>query len=194
MSGSRLRLVAPTRPARDALYAYHTGLDDQPTGYWEQPRFAAPLGELRAASGGQVAIAFGRGGLLQALDAWQNALLPVSFHASHDVPVAARRARGIFAALGRSPEDFAGRFDGQLSLYERRLVGFAKAMLTEPQLLVLDRLFEDLGHEEQKGVAGFIELFRRRYPLRRMLYVGLTETVPGFLSEFEPLATMETVP
>jgi len=27
-----------------------------------------------------------------------------------------------------------------------------------------------------------------------MLYVGLTETVPGFLSEFEPLATMETVP
>ncbi len=170
MSGSRLRLVAPTRPARDTLYTYLTGLDEEPAGYWAQPRFAAPLGELRAASGGQVAIAFGRGGLLQALDAWQNTLLPVAF------------------------EDFAGRFDGQLSLYERRLVGFAKAMLIEPQLLVLDRLFEDLGHEEQKGVAGFIELFRRRYPLRRMLYVGLTETVPGFLSEFEPLATMETVP
>src|SRR5207253_11233922 len=72
MSGSRLRLVAPTRPARDALYAYLTGLDDEPTGYWAQPRFAAPLAGLRAAAGGQIAIAFGRGGLLQSLDAWQN--------------------------------------------------------------------------------------------------------------------------
>lgn len=190
MSGERLCVIAPTRPARDALFAWLTGLEPELTGVWAAPRFSLPLSELRKASAGNVAIAFEDGGLLQSLDAWRNTLLPVAYHAAHEVAAALRRARGILAALGRKPEDFIGRSGGELSLYERRLAGFVRAMLVEPELLVLDRLFEDLGHEESRGIAACIELFGRRYPLRRMLYVGFTEVHPP---GFEPLANPEVV-
>jgi predicted ABC-type transport system involved in lysophospholipase L1 biosynthesis ATPase subunit len=196
VTGYAFQVAAPTRPARDALLAYLTGLDEELGGVWKEARHAragAQFSRLRAASAGQVAIAFEDGGLLRSLDAWQNALLPVAFHAAQELDVAAWRARGILAVFGHRPEDFAGRWEADLSLYERRLLGFVKAMLLEPQLLVIDRLFEDLGFEEQRSIAGWLGLFRSRYPLRRMLYVGLTEAAPGLLAGFAPLASMETV-
>ena len=64
-------------------------------------------------------------------------------------------------------------------------------MLLEPQLLVLDRLFEDLGFEERRAIAGWHRApSAARYPLRRMLYVGFTEAAPG-LRSFVPLDAMD---
>ncbi len=191
MSGTCFSVAAPTRPARDALLAYLTGLDDELGGVWKDARHAGPLSALRAAGDGEVAIAFEDGGLLRSLDAWQNTLLPVAFHAAQELEAAGFRARGILAAFSQRPEDFAGRAESTLTLFERRLLGFVKAMLMEPQLLVLDRLFEDLGFEEQRAVAGWLRLFHDRYPLRRMLYVGFTEAPPGLLAGFAPLGTLE---
>ena len=179
MNGRRARITLPTRPARDAVLAFLTGLE---------PGYSGPCADavtgLRESSHNNVAIAFEDGGLLQSLDAWGNALLPVAYHAAEDAPVVERRARGILAALGRTPEQFIGRPGSSLSLYERRLAGFVRAMLVEPELLVLDRLFEDLGREERQGIAACIDLFGVRYPLRRMLYVGFSEVN---LPEFEVL-------
>lgn len=179
MKGLRARLTLPTRPARDAVLAFLTGLEPGYNG-----PSAHAVAELRDSSNSNVAIAFEDGGLLQSLDAWGNTLLPVAYHAAGEAPAAARRARGILAALGRSPEEFVGRPGSALSLYERRLAGFVRAMLVEPELLVLDRLFEDLGREERQGIAACIDLFGARYPLRRMLYVGFSEVN---LPEFEVL-------
>lgn len=192
MSGLRLRVTAPTRPARESLLGFLTGLDEQPSGYWVEACFAEPLRALREACGERVAVAFEDGGLLQSLDAWRNVLLPVSFHAAHDSRAARLRAQGILAAVGRRPEDFMAS-PAQLSLFEKRLIGFVKAAVLEPQLLVIDRLFEELGHEEQKSIASLLELFHRRYPLRRMLYVGLSESPPGLLAGFEPLEREEAI-
>jgi ABC-type multidrug transport system ATPase subunit len=177
VNGTRLRLTVPTRPARDAVLAFLTGLEASYGG-----PFAGALTELRDAAENNVAIAFEDGGLLQSLDAWQNTLLPVAYHAAHEVDVAVRRAHAIFAALGRRPAEFIGRPGNSLSLYDRRFAGFVRAMLVEPELLVLDRLFEELGRDERKGIAACIDLFGSRYPLRRVLYLGLSEVN---LPEFE---------
>lgn len=177
MKGNHLRLTVPTRPARDAVLAFLTGLEPSYSG-----PFADALTRLRDSSKNNVAIAFEDGGLLQSLDVWRNTLLPVAYHAAHETQVAERRARGILAALGRKAEEFVGRPGNSLSLYERRLTGFVRAMLVEPGLLVLDRLFEELGREERQGIAACIDLFGLRYPLRRMLYVGFSEVN---LPEFE---------
>jgi predicted ABC-type transport system involved in lysophospholipase L1 biosynthesis ATPase subunit len=193
VTGYSFKLAAPTRPARDALLAYLTGLEENLAGVWAGARYAEALIELRRSSGGEVAIAFEDGGLLRSLDAWQNTLLPVAFHAAQELEAAGWRARGILAALGHRPQEFTGRADSTLSLYERRLLGFVRAMLTEPQLLVVDRLLEDLGFEECRAVAGWLGLFRSRYPLRRMLYVGLTEAAPELLAGFAPLVSREEV-
>jgi len=185
MKGLRYQLIVPTRPARDAVLAFLTGLEPNYSG-----PFADALVELRDSARNSVAIAFEDGGLLQSLDAWANMLLPVMYHAAQETHAAGWRARGILTALGRKPEDFIGRAATSLSLYERRLAGFVRAMLVEPELLVLDRLFEDLGPEERRGIAACIEIFGRRYPMRRILYVGFSE-VP--LPQFEPLASQEVV-
>jgi len=177
VKGTRLRLTVPTRPARDAVLAFLTGLEAS----YDGP-FAGALTELRDAAESNVAIAFEDGGLLQSLDAWRNTLLPVAYLAAEETQTAERRARGILAALGRKPEEFIGRPGSALSLYERRLTGFIRAMLVEPELLVLDRLFEELGREERQGIAACIDLFGMRYPLRRMLYVGFSDVN---LPEFE---------
>jgi len=177
VKGTRLRLTVPTRPARDAVLAFLTGLEASYGG-----PFAGALTELRDAAESNVAIAFEDGGLLQSLDAWQNTLLPVAYHAAHEVDVAVRRAHAIFAALGRRPAEFIGRPGNSLSLYDRRFAGFVRAMLVEPELLVLDRLFEELGRDERQGIAACIDLFGSRYPLRRVLYLGLSEVN---LPEFE---------
>jgi len=177
MKGLRARLMVPSRPARDAVLAFLTGVESSYSG-----PSADALTELRDASNNSVAIAFEDGGLLQSLDAWRNTLLPVAYHAAEETQTAERRARGILAALDRTPEDFIGRPGNALSLYERRLAGFIRAMLVEPELLVLDRLFEELGREERQGIAACIDLFGMRYPLRRMLYVGFSDVN---LPEFE---------
>ena len=179
--GARYRLLAPARPYRDAVLRYLAGLDAEPP----QDGAAPKLRELRQAAGGRVAIAFEDGGLLQWLDPWQNAILPADFHALEKLRPARRRARGIFAALGHDPDVLAGRPVGGLSLLESRLVGFVKAMLMEADLLVLDGLHERLGPEEQQQVSGWIRLFRHRYPLRCLLYVGLHEE-PA-VAEFDDL-------
>lgn len=167
--GACCRLLAPTRPYRDAVLRYLAGLDAEP------PRDAAAprLRQLREAAGGRCAIAFEDGGLLQWLDAWQNAILPADFHAREKLRAARRRARGIFAALGQDPDRLAGRPVEALSLLEARLVGFVKAMLLESEVLVLDGLYERLGGEERSRVSGWVALFRERYPLRRVLYLAL---------------------
>ena len=179
MRGTRLQMVVGTRPARDAALAFLTGVEPDFAG-----EITPMLAELREESGHDVAVAFEDGGLLQSLDAWGNTLLPVMFRGTEDAATAERRARGFLAALGRKPAEFIGVPGSLLTLYERRLLGFVRAVLVEPRLLVLDRLFEDLGGDERQGIAACIELFGRRYPLRRMLYLGFAEVN---LPEFEAI-------
>lgn len=179
--------MAPTRPQRDAILRYLAGVAQAP----EAGAAGNALARLREACHGRVAIAFEDGGLLQWLDAWHNAMLPADYHAAEAVRQSRARARGIFAALGQDLGALAGRPVDELSLYEARLVGFVKAMLLEPELLVLDCLFERLGEEEQRRVAGWIGYWKLRYPMRRVLYLGLADAGGGLTAGFAPLAALE---
>lgn len=183
--GTSLSLVAGTRPDRDALLHFLTGLEDELPPCWAQSPIGATLCALREVSGAQVAVAAEDGGMLQWLDSWNNIVLPLYYDSPAVAAAAEQRAEAILLALGEDAEIFRSRPVATLSLYQQRLAGFVKAMLVEPQLLVLDALYERLGAAEQQQVTAWITLFRRRYPLRRMLYVGLTvlhdpELLPGF--------------
>jgi ABC-type multidrug transport system ATPase subunit len=180
--GARYRVLLPTRPRRDAALRFLAGISP------DSKSVGASLRLLRESAGGRVAIAFEDGGLLQWLDAWHNAVLPADFHAAEAVRQARRRARGIFAALGQDPDAVVNRPVDELSLLETRLVGFVKAMLLEPDLLVLDCLFERLGFEEQRRVRTWIEYCQARYPMRRMLYLGLAEVAAGLLEGFAEMS------
>lgn len=114
------------------------------------------------------------GGLLSHLSVWKNLVLPLEYRA-RDVGHAAEDASLLFMLCG---EDEAGlprlmaSYPDDLSLYERRLVGFVRALLLEPEVLVLDEVFDGLAAAEKEKALHWMQVFRLRFPFRVLLYRG----------------------
>lgn len=114
------------------------------------------------------------GGLMSHLSVWNNLLLPLEYRA-RDVRHAAEDAKLLFVLCG---EDRAAlprllkRYPDALSLYERRLVGFVRALLLEPEVLVLDGTFDGLAAAEKEKALRWMQVFRLRFPFRVLLYRG----------------------
>ena len=193
--GAAYSLIMPTRQDHDSLLRFLTGLDDEFPVIFKGTGHEGWLHGLMEAVSAQVAVAAEDGALLSWLDSWSNLILPLYYESPKAAGAAEHRVGAIFNALGEHAENFHSRPVGTLTLYERRLAGFVKSMLVEPQLLVLDSLFERLGRVEQLCIVNWIKLFRQRYPLRRVLYVGLAEVnEPRLLSGFTSIEFAETAP
>jgi len=119
------------------------------------------------------------GGLLSHLNVWKNLLLPLEYRA-WDIRHAAEDASLLFMLCG---EDEAGlphlmaRYPDDLSLYEKRLVGFVRALLLEPEVLVLDGIGDDLTAAEREKALCWPAVFRLRFPFRILLDRGQEEAL-----------------
>ena len=114
------------------------------------------------------------GGLLSHLNVWQNLRLPLEYHA-RDTAHAAEDAALLFGLCG---EDSSGlsrlmaSYPDDLSAYETRLAGFVRAMLLEPEVLVLDDVSDGLTDSEKEKVSQWKQVFRLRFPFKKLLYEG----------------------
>lgn len=116
------------------------------------------------------------GGLISNLKAWENLVLPLAYHRNPSYEDLEDRAALIFRQVGYSPGAFGELCNGppdRLSRLEQRAVAFVRAMLSEPELMVYDNLFEGLAREEVEVVLRFDSVFHRHYPFRTALYVDL---------------------
>jgi ABC-type methionine transport system ATPase subunit len=112
----------------------------------------------------------GDGGLLSHLTVWGNLILPLEYHAL-DMRHVADDAALLFSFCGVS--DAAGlmaRYPDTLSVYEKRLVGFVRALLLEPEVLVLDDVTAGLVDVEKKKALNWEAVFRLRFPFRTVLH------------------------
>lgn len=114
------------------------------------------------------------GGLLSHLSVWQNLNLPLEYHARSTAHV----TEDAMLLLELCGEDRAGlprllaSYPDDLSTYEVRLAGFVRAMLLEPDVLVLDDVWDGLTDREKEKVAQWEEAFRLRFPFRVLLRKG----------------------
>jgi ABC-type uncharacterized transport system YnjBCD ATPase subunit len=114
------------------------------------------------------------GGLLGHLNVWKNLILPLEYRV-RDMRHAAEDAALLFALCG---EDEAGlprlmvSYPDELSPYEKRLVGFVRALLLEPEVLVLDGIYDGLTTAEKEKALRWVQVFRLRFPFRVLLYRG----------------------
>ena len=60
---------------------------------------------------------------------------------------------------------------GPLPLYEKRLIGLARAMLTEPELIIYNAILAGLRGEEKSSIISTIMEFHRQDPKRSSLFV-----------------------
>jgi ABC-type transporter Mla maintaining outer membrane lipid asymmetry ATPase subunit MlaF len=104
------------------------------------------------------------GGLMSSLNAWENISLPLAYHAPRRLPEALREVRALLEKLGGVGDDLLGKLPEHMTLYERRLAAFARALLEEPELMVVERLGAGLGPTKRARAERFAAAYHARRP------------------------------
>ena len=138
---------------------------------------AALLKALGEQSG--VVIVPHNGGLISNLRVWENIILPVQYHG---IEVVGKLEDNVVRLLGQcgledenAVSDLLLKLPDQLSLYEKRLVGFVRAMLMNPELVIYDAINEGLSRKELTNVVKFDKVFRLYFPFRTSVLVSFEE-------------------
>jgi ABC-type transporter Mla maintaining outer membrane lipid asymmetry ATPase subunit MlaF len=130
--------------------------------------FGADVGALgeaeRAALQRRVGFVPANGGLMSSLNAWENISLPLAYHAPRRLPDALREVRALVQELGGVGDDLLAKLPEHMSLYERRLAAYIRALLEEPDLMVVENLAAGLGPTKRARAARFAEVYQARRP------------------------------
>lgn len=141
--------LKPRRGARLVLFGCDVaGLPDA-----ERKRLMARVGFVPA-----------NGGLMSNLNAWENIALPLAYHAPGKLARAFGEVQALLGELGGVNEEILGKLPEDMSLYERRLAAFMRAVLESPDLLVAENLFAGLGPTKRRRAARFAEVYHARCP------------------------------
>lgn len=119
------------------------------------------------------------GGLLSHLTVWKNLLLPLEYHLL-DIRHAAEDAELLFALCGE--DDFPGLMESYpdaLSDYKKRLVGFVRGLLLEPEVLILNDVFDGFSAAEKEKALQWEKVFRLWFPFRILFCRGQEEMMSG---------------
>ena len=143
-------------------------------------------------------VALGRAGyvgrqptLLSGLKVIDNLRFPISYHQPEKAGGIEARLVSLCAGAGIDRK-LLSREVRSRDAVEALQGAFLQAVLQEPELLVLDGVFEDLDPEEQRAVARLGEAFQRVYPLRRVVYLAYEIPAP-LLFETTQAGGMEAI-
>lgn len=134
--------------------------------------------ELNAARK-RMGIVFNNGGLISNLKVWENIMLPLSYHSSlshHDMD---EKMINILGKIGY--DDDVAVLPGPLPAYKKRLAGFARAMLMEPDLIIYDSVFEGLSPDIRSKVLETITVFHREKEGRASLFLDMGEWLLDYI-------------
>lgn len=133
----------------------------------------------RLASLANIALIASEGGLISNLTVQENILLPVQYRSIMSDDSALQNAIAILMRFKLSQNEVFQMLQlppANLSLFERRLVSFARAMVVEPEILVCDTIFEGLTDDEVAIVSRFNVFFHLHFPFRTVIFLELGHT------------------
>ncbi|MDO8706878.1 MAG: ATP-binding cassette domain-containing protein [Sulfuricaulis sp.] len=125
------------------------------------------------------------GGLISNLKAWENLLLPAWYHHGLTAEQAERPVAEIFDQLGPGEAGLKqrmGELPDRLSLYERRVVALARAMLMEPDILIYDFTFAGLERDVAQQLMKLTGEYHSRKAGRVSLYLCPDDAVSARLA------------
>ena len=119
------------------------------------------------------------GGLISNLRVWENIILPVQYHGVEFAGNIEDNVAQLLGECGLQDETAASelllKLPDQLSLYEKRLVSFVRAMLMSPELIIYDSMNEGLSRKEMVRITKFDKVFRLYFPFRTSVLVSFEE-------------------
>jgi ABC-type lipoprotein export system ATPase subunit len=123
------------------------------------------LGEAeRSALRARVGFVPAHGGLISNLNAWENISLPVGYHAPARLPRVPAQVQALLEELGGTDREVLAKLPEHMTLYEKRLAAYIRALLEEPPLLIVENLAAGLGPTKRKRAARFAEAYHARCP------------------------------
>ncbi len=162
--GALVALHSPKQEASDGIVRLLLGLRRPESGsvtvLGMDPAALAEteLSQLRQ----RLAVVFSDGGLVSNLKVLENVLLPGYYHGRQPLPALAERGEELLRRVGY--DGALMELPGNLSMYQRRLVGQARAFMTEPELIVYDGVLGGLNGEERGRIIANATAFHRAMP------------------------------
>jgi ABC-type transporter Mla maintaining outer membrane lipid asymmetry ATPase subunit MlaF len=104
------------------------------------------------------------GGLISNLNAWENIALPLGFHDPARLPRVPAEVAALLADIGGTDPGLLEKLPEHLTLYEKRLVAYIRALLENPELLLVENLAAGLGPTKRKRAARFADAYHARCP------------------------------
>lgn len=113
------------------------------------------------------------GGLLNNIRVDENLLLPVSYHGLLTESTE-RLIVELFGACGLSEKgtrDLLIKLPSELSLYQKRLVGFVRSALMNSRAIVYDSIWSGVSKAEIEQIQRFDSIFRHYSPAHTAIYL-----------------------
>jgi len=176
LEGEKVAVAAGSSFARLALVSLLTGRLAPASGrlcLLGEDLYAAPRAKTLALFR-ELGIVREGGGLVSNLRAFENILLPVSYHERLGEDEVLARVQGCFERLGLSGDALASCLDslpGLLPEHWRRIVGLVRALVMEPRLMLYDAVLDGLPVGLARGVAELTASFHDGRPGRTSLFV-----------------------
>ena len=174
--GATVKILFDSEDRKKILFSLLAGLRRPETGkilFFGEDLFAREEDE-RLALFQRVGVVPADGGLISNLKAWENLLLPAWYHRGLTAQEAERPVAGIFEQLEPGEAGLKrrmGELPGQLSLYERRVVALARAMLLEPDILIYDFTFAGLERDAAQRLMKLTSEYHDKKAGRVSLYL-----------------------
>ena len=102
------------------------------------------------------------GGLISSLNGWENITLPVAYHAPQRIPELFDEVQELLEDLGGVDDSVLRKLPEEMTLYERRLVAYVRALLEKPALLLVETAAAGLGPTKRRRTARFAEAYHAR--------------------------------
>ncbi len=174
--GESVAVVAGSTWARQALLRLLTGRLTPASGRLSllgEDLYAGPIEDAFAVFR-EVGVVREGGGLVSNLRAWENILLPVSYHAGLTADEVMPRVQGYFERLGLAGDPLESCLEslpGLLPEHWRRIVGLVRALVMEPRLMLYEAVLDGLPAGLARAVAELTASFHEGRPGRTSLFI-----------------------
>jgi len=129
----------------------------------------------------RIGIAYGSGGLVSNLKAWENLTLPLYYHQHLSHEEIKTRGLSLLGRLG-----YTGKLmdlPGNLSLSQKKIIGVARAMLIAPDMILYESPVSGMDQEEKNNFFKIAEEFHRENPDRSSVFITSDRDVVRYLPE-----------
>jgi phospholipid/cholesterol/gamma-HCH transport system ATP-binding protein len=121
----------------------------------------------------RIGVVLNNGGLISNLKIWENIMLPAMYHTDQSQETIEKNMTDILEKIGY--DDTLEVLPGHLPSYKKRLIGFARAALMDPDIMIYDSIFDGLSLDMRNKIISIIDSFHGSKNGRRSLFLTSNE-------------------